>query len=147
MRKPMKSLWVPLRGRWIVICLIVFISAAARGQQAGGTLQGLVTDPSGAAVPSATVTITNTATGIQHVWNTNADGVYAAPNLIPGTYQVNVAASGFATAVLQGIGLLAGEQRQLNVTMKLGQAAETITVQGGQISERPAGLLRSPRRD
>ena len=133
MRKPMMNLWV--RSCGIVICLIVFISAAAYSQQAGGTLQGLVTDPTGAAVPSATVAITNTATGIRHVWTTNADGVYTAPNLIPGTYEVSVAASGFATALLKGVGLLAGEQRQLNVTMKLGQAAETITVQGATISD------------
>src|SRR5215475_12288130 len=82
-------------------------------QEAGGTITGTVTDPAGAAVAGANVSIKNTATGVDRATTTTSDGVYAAPNLIPGSYEITVTAPGFATSVIQGVGLLAGDRREV----------------------------------
>lgn len=123
--------------RTIAAMLLLFTFSFARlaAQEAGGTIVGTVSDPSGAAVASANVTIKNVATGVERNSTTNPDGVYTAPNLIPGTYEVSVFSPGFATAVVQGVGLLAGERREVNVTMKLGQASDRVTVVGSAISD------------
>src|SRR5260370_5630383 len=103
-----------LRLRTVVVTLLLFFVSIApvAAQEAGGTIVGTVTDPTGAAVGSANVTIKNVATGVVRNSTTNADGVYAAPNLIPGTYEITATATGFATVSVQGVGLLAGKRRQ-----------------------------------
>src|SRR5215470_14663519 len=82
-----------------IACAVPLLS-----QEAGGTIVGTVTDPSGAAVANASVTIKNVATGVERSAETNADGLYTAPQLIPGSYEITVTSSGFATAVVQGVG-------------------------------------------
>jgi hypothetical protein len=104
-------------------------------QEAGGTIVGTVTDPSGAAVVGANVTIKNVATGVERNSTTTADGVYTAPNLIPGTYEITVTLAGFATEAVQGVGLLAGERREVNVAMKLGQVSDKVSVVSSEISD------------
>jgi hypothetical protein len=134
-----KKASVGTRALAATICLMVVLMIVPfpllRAQEAGGTIVGTVTDPSGAAVASANVTIKNIATSIQRSSTTNEDGVYSAPNLIPGTYEVSVSAMGFAMAVMQGVGLLAGDRRELNVEMRLGQASDKVTVESAQISD------------
>jgi hypothetical protein len=119
----------------LLIVLMIVPSPLLRAQEAGGTLVGTVTDPTGATVPGASVSIKNVATGVERNSVTNADGVYTAPNLIPGTYGVSVSAPGFAIAFTQGVGLLAAERREVNVVMKLGQALDRVTVESSQISD------------
>jgi hypothetical protein len=119
----------------LLIVLMIVRSPLLRAQEAGGTLVGIVTDPTGATVPGASVSIKNVATGVERNSVTNADGVYTAPNLIPGTYGVSVSAPGFAIAFTQGVGLLAAERREVNVVMKLGQASDRVTVESSQISD------------
>ena len=84
---------------------------------------------------NATLTIKNVATGVQRNSTTSSNGVYAVPNLIPGTYEITVTFAGLATATVQGVGLLAGEQREVNVTMKLGSASEEVRVVSSEISD------------
>ena len=109
-----------LRLRTLIVTLLLFFFSIAPGeaQEAGGTIVGTATDPSGAGVGSADVTIRNVATGVERNSRTNADGVYTAPNLIPGTYKITIAATGFATAEVQDVGVLAGEQREVSVVME-----------------------------
>jgi len=80
--------------------LVAVVSFVLVGQMhaqvAGATLKGTVTDPTGAAVPKAQVTVIDVATGITHNVTTDSAGVYAAPNLQPGVYQVRVVAPGFS---------------------------------------------------
>jgi len=68
-------------------------------QLAGATLAGQVSDRSGALIPSASVTIRNTATGEVRTVTTNEKGLYSAPSLQPGIYSVTVSSPGFATRV------------------------------------------------
>ena len=100
----------------------------AWGQAVGATLSGVVTDASGAQVPGATVSIRNLATGDVRAVSSNESGLYAAPNLLPGDYEVQVAAKGFGTVTQKGISLTVGAQQVLNVTLKVGQVAQTIEV-------------------
>ena len=125
--------WLRTILRLLVLCLVSITSVVA--QEAGGTIVGTVTDPSGAAVANVNVAIKNVATGVQRNSTTSADGVYTVPNLIPGTYEITVTFAGFATAAVQGVGLLAGERREVNVTMKLGQASEEVRVVSSEISD------------
>jgi Carboxypeptidase regulatory-like domain len=110
------------------VCFI--IPAPVRAQVAGATLSGTVTDASGAVIPNAQITIKNVATGVAATIPTNADGLYTAPNLLPGTYDVKVSASGFQTHVQSGITLTVGAQQVLNVTMQVGQTTQTVEVTG-----------------
>jgi hypothetical protein len=117
----------------LLLCFVSITPVAA--QEAGGTIVGTVADPSGAAVGSANVTIKNVATGVERNSTTSADGVFTAPNLIPGTYEITITASGFATAAVQGVGLLAGERREVDVVMKLGPVSDKVSVVSTEISD------------
>ena len=74
-------------------CLLLTLSVA--GQSFYGSIVGTVTDPSGGALPGATVTLTNTGSGFRRTAVTGADGSYNFVNLVPGTYSVEVDIRGF----------------------------------------------------
>jgi len=107
-------------------CLATKVSA----QVAGATLIGSVTDPSGAVIPSAKISVRNTATGVITNAATNSAGLYNVPNLIPGPYQVTVSAQGFQTELRTGITLTVGAQQVLNVALRVGQTTQTVSVSG-----------------
>jgi hypothetical protein len=118
--------------------LVVFMIVPLRhlrAQEAGGTIVGTVMDPSGAAVASANVAIKNTATGDERSVSTNSDGLYVAPNLVPGSYEIQVTATGFASTFVNEVVLTVGDRREINVILKIGQASDKVTVQGSEISD------------
>src|SRR5216684_3843748 len=88
-------------GLAVLLTLVFSLMSAvvARAQVTGATLSGTVTDPSGAVVAGAQISIKNTATGISRDVTSDSSGFYAAPNLPPGDYEVRVSAKGFSTAV------------------------------------------------
>jgi len=100
----------------------------AQAQVAGATLSGVIRDSSAAVVPGATVEIKNTATGEIRSATTNGDGVYSAPNLIPGPYQVEVKAAGFGTVLQKGLTLTVGADQALNLTLQVGTNTQTVVV-------------------
>jgi hypothetical protein len=100
----------------------------AHAQVTGATLSGTVTDASGGVVANATISITNTATAVTRDTTSDSAGLYTAPNLAPGTYEVRVSATGFSTAVQSNLALAVGQQQQLNFGLKVGQAATTVQV-------------------
>jgi hypothetical protein len=102
--------------------------APAIAQVAGATLSGVVTDERGGPVPDAAVSIKNTGTGAVREVTTNADGLYSAPNLQPGNYDVTIAAKGFQLTVRRNITLMVGAQQALNLGLKLGSLTESIEV-------------------
>ncbi len=101
---------------------------AVHAQVTGATLSGTVTDPSGATITGATVSVKNTATGVSKDTTSDSAGLYTVPNLIPGDYVVTVAATGFSTTVQSNLQLSVGQQQQLNFSMKVGQASTTVQV-------------------
>jgi carboxypeptidase family protein/TonB-dependent receptor-like protein len=115
----------------------VLLAIPASAQVAGGTISGTVKDPSGAVVPGASITITNEATGVSRNVAANTDGLYTAPNLLPGTYELKCTATGFRTEVRRGVLLTVGATQVLDVTMQVGTTGETVVV----TSEVPAVQL------
>ena len=108
-------------------------AAAALAQQAGlSGITGVVQDASGASVPGAKVTVTNASRGITRALETNSEGVYSAPSLIPsGGYTLRVEAPGFALYERTGIELLVGQQVNLNVVVAISAANQTVEVNTG----------------
>ena len=94
----------------------------------GATLSGTVSDTSGANLPQAQISVTNTATGVSTTTPSNSDGFYSVPNLLPGSYEVKASAPGFSTAVRTGITLTVGAQQVLNLTLTVGQMTQTVQV-------------------
>jgi hypothetical protein len=101
------------------------LTQAAFGQVVGAILSGSVEDPAGGLIPGAKVTIRNVSTGVVTQVTTNQSGIYNATNLLPGEYQVNVVAAGFAPQQRAGLTLTVGEKQILNVKMRVGDAAAT----------------------
>ncbi len=93
-----------------------------------GALTGIVTDPSGAIVPGATVRVINVATGDSHSFVSQTNGSYLAPFLAPGAYRVEVSKNGFKTVNLTGISIAVTETSTLNVTLEIGEVSQNVTV-------------------
>ena len=117
----------------LCIALSVFCSAANLSAQvnATGTFSGLVTDATGAAISGAQVKVTDQGTGIVTTKQTAQDGYYTAPLLKPGVYSIEVAATGFATAVRKDIGLQIQQVVQADFKLQVGNMQQEVTVEGG----------------
>jgi hypothetical protein len=105
-----------------------FWAGPARAQVAGATLSGVVADEQGGPVPDAAVSIKNIGTEAVREVKTNSDGLYSAPNLQPGNYDVTITAKGFQVTVQRNITLTVGAQQALNLTLKLGSLTESVEV-------------------
>ena len=110
-----------------VVALCAF-TIGLYGQVVGGTLLGTVTDPSGAVVPNAQITISNVDTGVSSSDVTNASGIYNVPNLKPGTYKIAVSSAGFRPAVRNEITLTVGSQRVVNIALSVGGMTQEVEV-------------------
>src|SRR5437763_16675935 len=93
--------------------------AAVWSQTVQGVITGTITDPTGAVVPNATVTITNTGTNISQSTTTGSDGSYRFSLVPPGTYTVEVKAANFATVRISGIVVEASQTVPYNVKLEL----------------------------
>src|SRR5688572_19623479 len=82
-----------------------------------GIISGRVTDPTGAVIPEAQVTVTQTATNVDAVSVTNSDGLFRVPSLVTGPYRVSVTAAGFKKQVRDGLTLRIGENLNVEVTL------------------------------
>lgn len=100
------------------------------GQSETGSMVGTVTDPSGAVVPGAEVTVRNTGTSVTFVTVTDGSGFWRAPQLIPGVYEVSVTATGFSTTVRKGIEVRVADRLRVDVVLKVGTLSETVEVTG-----------------
>lgn len=112
----------------IIAALICLLPVAVRAQVTTGTISGTVEEQSGAVVPGATVTITNTEKGTSAVYQTDQHGYYNAPFLIPGAYAVKVEKSGFRTQVHSGVILHVDQQARVDFSLTLGEVTQTINV-------------------
>src|SRR5882672_2259411 len=114
----------------LIFVMVVFLPWETRtyAQVVGATLSGTVTDASGAIVPNAHVSVRNPATGVTREVTVDAAGFYAAPNLLPGNYEVRFSAPGFTTGVNSGVTLTVGAQQVLNAILRVGQISQQVTV-------------------
>jgi hypothetical protein len=97
-------------------------------QVAAREIKGVVNDQARAAVPGATITVTNIDTNRQRVVTSSGDGVYAAPTLAPGNYRIDVQLSGFKPVRREGIRLSTGEKARIDFDLVVGDVREQVTV-------------------
>ncbi len=110
--------------------LLLCLAAPFAAQEFRATVSGIVSDASGAVVPSITVEIQNLATNEVTKSVTNAQGHYALPFLIPGTYRLSVSAPGFKKYIRDHIELNVGDNAGIDVKLEVGEATESVTVSG-----------------
>lgn len=115
-----------------IFVIILSLVAGLSAQTNQGRITGRVTDPTGAILPNAKVTITNTETGVARVLTTSDAGDFFAPNLPPGVYSVSAEAQGFQKMVRSSVRLEVASAVRLDFAMKPGAVAETIEVTGQQ---------------
>ena len=120
------------RARLFFVFLLVLLAFMPMGlkAQTGGEagIQGTVTDAEGAAIPNATVTVTNDATGVALTRQTTGDGLYTVSPILPGSYTVRVKAQGFSDYVQKNLTANALSMTALNISMKVGAADTTVEV-------------------
>lgn len=114
--------------RSLVAVGLALTASAACAQEFRSTLTGRVTDPSGAVVPGALVTVTNTATGVQVKTRSDGSGEYTTPFLLPGPYKVSVSAPGFEGYEHTNIVLQTSQKVQEDVKLTVGSASENVVV-------------------
>src|SRR5450631_657744 len=121
---------------FLVSTSLLFVLLAAlslSAQTFRGTILGTVTDPSGAVVPGAKVTVKNTGTGLERTSETSADGSYSLPELPIGTYTVTVVQQGFQTFVATGVTVDVATERRIDAALKTGQISTKVEVSADQL--------------
>ena len=121
-----------IRLAFLLAALLVVFAAQGFAQEA--TILGTVTDPTGAAVPNATITITNNETGVTRTLPSNGDGQYVAPDLHIGPYTIRVNATGFKAAEQKGITLSVGDRSRIDFKLQVGSAQEQVTVEANAVA-------------
>jgi hypothetical protein len=111
-----------------ILAAFVLAALPSVAQVTTGTILGTVRDPQAAAVPGATVILTDQGKGTSHTVTTDTQGSYIAPFLIPGTYEVTVELSGFKKHVRRGVVLQVNQRARVDVVLELGGLTETTEV-------------------
>jgi hypothetical protein len=111
-----------------VLFTLLSVSSVCLAQESRGSITGTVTDPAKAVVPGVHVNVVDTATGTATKLVTNQMGYYEADSLIPGQYSVTVEAAGFKTMVRGGITLDTGDRLEVDLTLQVGEASQSVTV-------------------
>jgi hypothetical protein len=125
-----------MRARTILIFTLLvglLATASLSAQTFRGTILGTVTDPSGAVLPGAKVTVKNTGTGLERTTETSADGSYSLPELPIGTYTVTVTQTGFQTFVTSGVTVDVATERRVDAGMKTGEVSTKVEVSADQL--------------
>ncbi len=115
---------------WLIALAFVLLPAVVQAQSnvATGQIQGIVADPQGAALPGATVTATNEATGFSRVAATEARGLYRLNYLPSGTYDLRVDMDGFKTEIKKGIQVTLGSVAKIDFSLQITEVKEEIVV-------------------
>jgi hypothetical protein len=114
----------------MLLAFVVFAAAALSAQTFRGTILGTVSDPSGAVVSGAKVTVRNTGTGLERTAQTSADGSYSIPELPIGTYSVSVSQAGFQTSVTTDVTVDVATERRVDFALKTGEVSTRVEVSG-----------------
>src|SRR5215467_3910144 len=110
----------------LLAALLALLTCNSGWAQATAQISGTVQDPSGAVLPGAEVTATQTDIGISRMTITNETGSYVLPNLALGPYKLDVSLPGFRTFVQTGIVLQVNSNPTVNVVLQVGQVSEQV---------------------
>jgi hypothetical protein len=126
--------WAALNSSSITVACVTAIAlvtgSACFAQVAGGTISGSVRDSSGRAIAGAQVAVKNSETAILRSINADNDGIYTAPNLVAGTYQISASKEGFATLVRSGVLVTVGSEEVIDFKLNPGEVKTKIEVSG-----------------
>src|SRR5690348_14714262 len=100
---------------FLQIILLSFVATLV-AQSPSATINGLVLDPSGAAIAGAEIVVVNDATGVQYTTKTNKEGIYVVPNVLPGPYRIQVSSAGFKTVIKPDIVIHVQDALAINFT-------------------------------
>jgi hypothetical protein len=107
------------------------ISNSAHPQSPNGSISGVVLDPDAKSMPGAEVIVLNDLTGVRYLASTNNEGIYAVPNLPPGSYRMQVSKVGFKSIIKPDIVLNVQDALSINFTLPIGASSVVVTVEGG----------------
>ena len=120
-----------MNSKWVLSAFIgVYLRLAVPLLAQNAEISGLITDPSGLAVPSARITVQNPGTAATRTVSSNDHGEYSIPALLPGPYNITVEAIGFKTVHQNGVVVEVDQRARLDFALTVGSNAESITVQG-----------------
>ena len=130
----MDALTMRRLGTLVVAPLLLIVGIGvprpAAAQNIYAAVHGTVTDTSGAAIPGAAISITNTSTGITTTASTDSHGYYIFPQLqIGGPYTITVTANGFQKFFSTGLTLNLNDNREISAQLQIGSAVQTVEVQ------------------
>jgi hypothetical protein len=142
-RKSVSTVFSHLTRAFLVLLVLALGAAIVHGQASSinGNIRGQVTDPTGAPVAGANVTVRNTATGYTRTISSGTDGYYVLSNLPVGTYSVTIGMTGFNTLTVPNVILHAGTEAVINGPLKVGAVATTVTVSGGTPILQPSSVF------
>src|SRR5262245_64566692 len=113
-----------------LVCVCSISMSPVWAQTAAGEMTGVGRDQDGAAIPGATITVTEVRTNRQRVVVSTGDGVYTAASLAPGEYRVNVELAGFKSVRREGVRISTGEKARIDFDLVVGGIQEQVTVLG-----------------
>src|SRR3954465_9744460 len=114
----------------VLVLALLLSPASPSGAQTFGQITGVVTDASGAVMPGASVTVTNTQTNAARTVQTNTAGSYVFPTLLPGVYNVKVGVQGFQTKIANNVELQVQQTSRLDFSLELGNVEVAVEVTG-----------------
>jgi outer membrane receptor protein involved in Fe transport len=124
------NMLLPFARLFTTLALLGMLSSGLFAQQNYGTILGTVTDPTGAVVPDAKITVTNTATALSREAVTDKDGFFQVLSLPIGNYTVAVEKAGFKKQITQAKTLLINQNLRMDMTLEIGSQAEVVSVEG-----------------
>ncbi|MDP8991310.1 MAG: carboxypeptidase-like regulatory domain-containing protein, partial [Acidobacteriota bacterium] len=113
----------------LIVLIVAFANGRLEAQSTTATILGTVTDPSGATIPDATISATNTETNVARTTVSDSQGRFRIPELGLGTYDIRASKVGFSAVVRQGITLTLGSEVVVPFSLQVGEQQQTITVQ------------------
>ncbi len=132
----MKAIFMPLVRKVSLLAIVMIagvVGVFAQAQASTADLRGIVTDPTGAIVPGATVTARNAATGITRTVTTNDEGTYQIFALPPGDYEISAEAATFKRTVISPVTLTVGQSAELTVKLEVGEQTAVVNISGDSI--------------
>src|SRR5882757_2988149 len=109
-----------------LIAILFLVPSATNAQVAGGSITGTVRGENGSFMPGVHISVSDATSGTVRTITTDADGLYNAPNLPPGRYDMTISAPGFVTQEWSAVVLIAGVERSINVVMRVGDPAQVV---------------------
>ncbi|HXE30976.1 MAG TPA: carboxypeptidase-like regulatory domain-containing protein, partial [Terriglobales bacterium] len=123
-----KNFWTLLCAAVLCLCLVAAPAALKAQANTTGVVAGVITDPSGAAIPGATVLLIDKDTGATQPLQTNAEGRYIFTNVRLGNYTVQATKDGFQTSKVENQGVSVGATTTVNIKLTLGTSSQTVEV-------------------